>query len=84
ASVRIVGRRPGDSLTLRGEPIVYALSIPRRAAHPRLAERFLMFLMSDDGRRILRASYLDALESAVVSGDGAPAWLSAQRSPAVP
>jgi molybdate/tungstate transport system substrate-binding protein len=84
ASVRVVGRRPGDSLTLRGEPIVYALSIPRRAAHPRLAERFLMFLMSDDGRRILRASYLDALESAVVSGEGAPAWLSAQRSPAVP
>ena len=84
ATVRVVGRRPGDSLTLRGEPIVYALSIPRRAAHPRLAERFVMFLMSEDGRRILRANHLDALDSAVLSGEGAPAGLSERRAPAVP
>jgi molybdate/tungstate transport system substrate-binding protein len=84
ASVRIVGRRPGDSLTVGGAPIVYALSIPRRAVHPRLAERFLMFVMSEDGRRILRANYLDALDAAVVSGEGAPAWLSEPRSPAAP
>jgi molybdate/tungstate transport system substrate-binding protein len=83
AMVRIVGHRPGDSITMRGEPIVYALSIPRRAAHPRLAERFVMFLMSEDGRRILRANHLDALDSPVVSGEDAPAWLSAERSPAV-
>ena len=80
-SVRIVGRRPGDSITMRGEPIVYALSIPRRAAHPRLAERFVMFLMSEDGRRVLRTSHLDALDSAVVSGEGAPTWLTAPQSP---
>lgn len=84
AAVRIVGRQPGDSLTVRGEPIVYALSIPRRAAHPRLAERFLMFMVSEDGRRILRANHLDVLDSAVVSGQDAPAWLSERRSPAVP
>ncbi|HJU68746.1 MAG TPA: tungstate ABC transporter substrate-binding protein WtpA [Gemmatimonadaceae bacterium] len=84
ATVRVVGRRPGDSLTIRGEPIVYALSIPRRAPHPRLAERFVDFLMSEDGRRILRANHLDALGSAVVSGEGAPASLSAQRPPAAP
>ncbi len=84
AMVRTVGRRPGDSLTMRGEPIVYALSIPRGAPHPRLAERFVMFLMSEDGRRVLRANHLDALDSAVVSGDSAPAGLSARRAPAVP
>jgi molybdate/tungstate transport system substrate-binding protein len=82
ATVRIVGRRPGDSITMRGEPIVYALSIPLRAPHPRLAERFVMYLMSDDGRRVLRANHLDALDSAAVSGEGAPAWLSARRAPA--
>jgi molybdate/tungstate transport system substrate-binding protein len=84
ATVRIIGRRPGDSLTIRGEPIVYALSIPRRAEHPRLAERFVMFMMSEDGRRVLRANHLDALDSAVVSGEGAPGGLSGRRSPAVP
>lgn len=84
ATVRVVGRRPGDSLTIRGEPIAYALSIPRRAPHPRLAERFVGFLMSDDGRRVLRANHLDVLDSAVVSGESAPAELSARRAPAAP
>jgi molybdate/tungstate transport system substrate-binding protein len=84
AEVRVVGRTPGDSLTMRGEPIVYALSIPRQAPHPRLAERFVSFLMSDDGRRVLRANHLDALDSAAVVGEGAPASLSARRSPAAP
>ena len=84
AVVRVIGRKPGDSLTIRGQPIVYALSIPRRAAHPRLAERFVMFLRSEDGRRVLRANHLDALDAAVVSGEGAPAGLSEQRSPAAP
>lgn len=80
AAVRIVGRRPGDSITMRGQPVVYALSIPRRAPHPRLAERFVTFLMSEDGRRVLRANHLDVLDAPVVSGEGAPAWLSARRS----
>jgi molybdate/tungstate transport system substrate-binding protein len=84
ATVRIIGRRPGDSVTMRGEPIVYALSIPRRAEHPRLAERFVMFMMSEDGRRVLRANHLDALDSAVVSGEGAPAGLTGRRSPVAP
>ena len=84
AVVRVIGRKPGDSLTIRGQPIVYALSIPRRAAHPRLAERFVLFLMSEDGRRVLRANHLDALDAAVVSGEGAPPGLSEQRAPAAP
>lgn len=84
AAVRIVGHRPGATITMRGEPIVYGLSIPRRASHPRLAERFVRFLLSDDGRRILRANHLDALDSAVVSGADAPALLSGERAPAAP
>ena len=84
AAVRVIGRRPGDSLTMRGQPIVYALSIPRRAPHPRLAERFVAFLMSEDGRRVLRSNHLDALDAAVVSGEGAPAGLSARPAPAAP
>jgi molybdate/tungstate transport system substrate-binding protein len=84
ASVRVVGSRPGDTITIRGEPIMYAVSIPRRAPHPALGERFVQFLVSDDGRRILRANHLDALDTAVVSGEDAPAWLSGQRSPDAP
>lgn len=79
AVVRVVGHRPGDSLTIRGEPIMYALSIPRRAEHAQLAEAFVRFLFSEDGRRILRANYLDALDSAAVAGDSIPGWISGRR-----
>ncbi len=63
ASVRVTGAGPGDTLTIRGEPIVYGIAIPRRAPHPALAGRFLAFLLSDEGTRILRAARLDALGS---------------------
>lgn len=84
ASLRVVGRSPTDSITVRGEPIMYALSIPKNAPHPALAERFVRFLLSDDGRRVLRSQHLDALDSAVLEGTGAPEELSARPSPAVP
>lgn len=84
ASLRVVGRSPPDSITIRGEPIMYALSIPKQAPHPELGRRFVRFLLSDDGRRILRSQHLDALDSAVVEGTGAPDELSARSSRALP
>lgn len=72
ASVRIAGRSRADSVTFRGTPIVYAASIPRRAAHPREAEAFLAFLLSDDGRRVLRGARFDAFEMPSFAGSGVP------------
>src|SRR5919202_135676 len=40
ASVRVTGKTPSDSITFRGQPLVYGLSVPRNAPHPELAERF--------------------------------------------
>ena len=55
AGVRLSGSRPGatDSLDFRGEPIVYALTIPTRAPHPELARSFAHFVLSAEGRAIL-------------------------------
>src|SRR6185437_14995865 len=53
ASVRIPGNSPRDTVELRGEPIIYALSVPREAPHRALAEQFVAFLLSDQGKRIL-------------------------------
>jgi molybdate/tungstate transport system substrate-binding protein len=72
ASVRVVGRSPGDTVAFRGEPIVYGVAIPRRAPHPALAERFVAWLLSPDGRRVLRDARLDAVETPRLVGDGAP------------
>ena len=70
ASVRIPGasRVGGDSLTVRGEPIVYALTIPIHAPHPALAAEFVRFVLSAKGRAILEANGFVLLPQPVVSG----------------
>jgi molybdate/tungstate transport system substrate-binding protein len=73
AEVRVAGATKADTLTFHGEPIVYALSIPTAAPHRALAERFIAFMLSPDGTRILRAARLDALDRPVLAGSGAPA-----------
>ena len=63
--VRVPGRARGDSVTFVGEPIAYALAVPRAAAHRADAERLVAYLLSPDGRRVLRAQRLDALDAPV-------------------
>lgn len=62
ANVTVRGKSPRDSVTFVGTPIAYALAVPRAAPHPELAERFLRFLLSADGRAILRREGMDALD----------------------
>jgi molybdate/tungstate transport system substrate-binding protein len=77
AVVRVTGHTPRDTVEFRGAPIVYALSIPRRAPHPDLAARFVAFLLSEDGKRVLRQARLDALDRPVLVGSGAPPVVTA-------
>jgi molybdate/tungstate transport system substrate-binding protein len=81
AKVRVVGSSERDTIEFRGQPIVYGLSIPTRAPHPGLASQFVAFVLSDEGRRVLRAAKLDALEQPVLVGEGAPAAVARLTSP---
>jgi molybdate/tungstate transport system substrate-binding protein len=74
ASVRVRGKG-ADSAEFRGRPIVYALSIPLAAPHRDVAEAFVRYLLSPDGRRVLRAESLDVLDAPMVVGAGAPRGL---------
>jgi len=60
ARVRLPGPRlAGDSVDFRGEPIVYAMTIPTGAAHRATAEAFVRFVLSPAGRDILeRAGFI--------------------------
>jgi molybdate/tungstate transport system substrate-binding protein len=78
AVVRVRGRTPSDTIEFRGQPIVYAFSVPRAAPHPELAARFAAFLLSAQGKTALRAARLDALEQPVVFGQGAPPGVTAR------
>ena len=75
ASTRIAGKSMNDSVTMRGQPIVYAFTVPTRAPHPAMAARFVQYLASPDGRRVLRGAKLDVLDQYIVTGTGAPAGI---------
>jgi molybdate/tungstate transport system substrate-binding protein len=69
ASVRVHGRTPRDSVTFRGSPILFALSVPNAAPHRDLAERFAAFVLSPAGQGILRAHHFDAIPPIAVGVD---------------
>jgi molybdate/tungstate transport system substrate-binding protein len=68
-SVRVLGRQPGDTLAMRGAPILFAAAVLTTAPHPALGQQFLTFLMSPDGQRIARSHHFDVLHSAIVVND---------------
>ena len=71
-STRVLGKKMGDTVTMRGAPILFALTIPVQAENPDMAAKFVEFATSADGRRLLRSQHLDVLEHVVVHGTGAP------------
>ena len=71
ARIRVKGKG-NDSATFAGAPIVYALSVPRGAPHAAAAQRLARFLLSADGRRMMRAARIDALDEAVFVGTDVP------------
>jgi molybdate/tungstate transport system substrate-binding protein len=72
AAVRLPGprREAGDSVEFRGEPIVYALTIPRSAPHPESARAFARFVLSPAGREILAKAGFRLLGKPVLTGSG--------------
>jgi molybdate/tungstate transport system substrate-binding protein len=75
ASTRVLGKRAGDTLTVRGRPILFGVTVPTSAPHAATAERFVGFLLSSEGRRILRREHFDALDAPALVGTHVPAAL---------
>ena len=72
-SVRVPGARAGDSITVHGRAILFAVSVPTSATHARAGTNFVAFLLSPTGRRILHGASLDAMEAPAIVGSSAPA-----------
>ena len=72
-SVQVRGRSPGQTMTVKGQPILYGLTIPTNAPHNGAAKRFLDYLTSPQTIAALRAAHVDMLDHPVVVGTGAPA-----------
>ena len=53
-TLEIAGKSPGSTITKRGEPMLYGVTIPTDPPHPELALAFMQFLLTEDkGMRIL-------------------------------
>lgn len=80
AHVRLPGARrsDADSIEFRGEPILYALTIPTDAPHPEVAAEFVRFVLSDEGKEILERSGFIVLPRPRYEG-APPAALGAAR-----
>jgi molybdate/tungstate transport system substrate-binding protein len=68
ASVRVAGKQRGDTVTFTGEPILYAVAIPLLPPDSASARQFVRYMLSDDGRRIMRSAALDALDAPIAAG----------------
>ncbi len=77
-TTRVVGKQPGDTVAMRGAPIVFALSIPVDAPNRAAAEKFVAFLTTPEARRLMRSQHLDALDGLVPFGTDVPAVVRAR------
>jgi molybdate/tungstate transport system substrate-binding protein len=53
AEVKVRGSKPGDSVTMRGEAMVYGITQIKNAPNKAVAEAFIKFVTSEEGRKIL-------------------------------
>jgi molybdate/tungstate transport system substrate-binding protein len=72
ASTRVPAAKLGDTITVRGRPILFGVAVPTDSPHGRAGRNFVAFLLSPSGRRILRGASVDALDAPVLVGRGVP------------
>lgn len=79
AVVWIAGRKPGETMSVSGAPIVYGMTIPTNAPHPDLAIEFAAFLLGPQGQEIMHKSGQPPIVPAVIAsgGDAIPSQLRA-------
>jgi molybdate/tungstate transport system substrate-binding protein len=71
ASVRIANGQPDtpDTVTIRGAPILYGLTVPRAAPHPNAALAFARYVLSSEGRDVVRNAGFDVPKEIIVHGE---------------
>jgi molybdate/tungstate transport system substrate-binding protein len=73
-SVRLARGQAGDSITVRGAPIVFGLTVPREAPHAHAAAPFVRLLLSPRGAAVLRATGFDVLPRPTIVGTAPAPW----------
>ena len=53
AKVKVTGKKPGEYIICKGEPMVYSVTIPLSAPNPKAARAWVELLLSQGGRAIM-------------------------------
>jgi molybdate/tungstate transport system substrate-binding protein len=56
AKVNIKGTNPGETLNMTGEPILYAVTVPKSFANQELAVKWVDFMLSEKGTALIQAT----------------------------
>ena len=68
AVVEVSGRKAGETITRRGEPMVYSVTIPKNAPNRQAAEAWVALLLSEKGREIMETNGQRCMKPAEVDG----------------
>jgi len=70
AEVEIAGTEPGETLTKKGKPIVYGVTIPSNFPNQELAVAWVDFLLSSEGMSIMEANGQPPVIPAITNDKG--------------
>jgi len=76
ATVKLSGKKPGQFIVRKGEPMVYSVTIPKNARNPKAAEAWVALLLSQRGLAIMEKNGQPSIKPPQADGlDNMPAGL---------
>jgi molybdate/tungstate transport system substrate-binding protein len=70
ATVKLSGKKPGQFIIRKGEPMVYSITIPKNAPNPKLAEAWVALLLSPKGQTIMEKNGQPCIKPPQANGLG--------------
>lgn len=67
AQVQITGRKQGEKVTIRGEPILFALTVPKTFSNQELAISWVDYLLGDKGMAVMKSMGMNPFSPAIAS-----------------
>ncbi len=61
SSIEVKGKKPGVTVTFKGEPIVYGITHLTKSPNKKAAEKFMQFILSEEGKKIIKESGMTVL-----------------------
>ena len=68
ATVQVTGKKLGEFIVRKGEPMVYSVTIPRRAPNPKAAQKWVELLLSPRGQAIMKKNGQPTIAPAIADG----------------